>query len=47
MTSLAEAGDLLDIEPHLLDARTGLGETALHYLAVEDHLAGVRFLVAA
>ena len=44
MSSLEEAQGLLAAEPTLLDARTGLGETPLHYLAVEDHLEGVRFL---
>jgi ankyrin repeat protein len=32
---------LLRQEPELLEARTGLGETALHYLAVENQLRAV------
>src|SRR5437667_1948008 len=43
-SSVQEASALLEREPSLLNERTGLGETALHYLAVEDHLVGVRFL---
>jgi ankyrin repeat protein len=43
-SSLDEARALLEAEPSLRDARTGLGETPLHYLAVENHLDGVRFL---
>lgn len=43
-TSLAEAATLLDAEPALLEARDGIGETALHYLAVEGELSAVRFL---
>ena len=43
-SSLKEAGDLLDAEPSLLDERTGLWETPLHYLAVEDEVDAVRFL---
>jgi hypothetical protein len=43
-SSLEEAAALLDAEPFLIDARTGIGETLLHYLAVEDHFEGVRFL---
>jgi ankyrin repeat protein len=35
---------LLDAEPGLLFARDGLGETALHYLVVEDQLEAVKFL---
>ncbi len=36
---------LLASEPNLIEARTGLGETPLHYLAVEDQLDAVRVLV--
>jgi len=42
--SLDQARALLDAEPELLFARDGLGETALHYLAVEDQLAAVQLL---
>ncbi len=38
---------LLRQEPELLEARTGLGETALHYLAVENQLRAVVLLVEA
>jgi len=38
---------LLRSEPHLLEERTGLGETPLHYLAVENHLRAVALLVEA
>ncbi|MES2258849.1 MAG: ankyrin repeat domain-containing protein [Pseudomonadota bacterium] len=36
---------LLAAEPHLMHERTGLGETPLHYLAVENQLAAVKLLV--
>jgi len=36
---------LLRLEPELLESRTGLGETALHYLAVENQLRAVVLLV--
>ena len=36
---------LLSAAPDLITARTGLGETALHYLAVENQLEAVRTLV--
>ena len=38
---------LLRQSPELLEARTGLGETALHYLAVENQLHAVSLLVEA
>lgn len=38
---------LLRQSPELLEARTGLGETALHYLAVENQLGAVKLLVEA
>jgi ankyrin repeat protein len=44
-SSRAEGLALLEREPHLANARTGLGETPLHYLAVENHLEGVKLLV--
>jgi ankyrin repeat protein len=43
--SLDDAASLLSAEPALLCARTGLGETALHYLAVEDQLPSVKWLI--
>jgi ankyrin repeat protein len=36
---------LIAAEPDLLEARTGLGETPLHYLAVENQLRAVILLV--
>jgi ankyrin repeat protein len=42
--SLEEAITLLQAEPHLLHARTGLGETPLHYLTVENQLRAVQLL---
>jgi ankyrin repeat protein len=44
--SLAAAATLLDAEPALVFARDGLGETALHYLAVENQLEAVKWLFA-
>ena len=41
---LDAAAVLLDAEPGLLLARTGLGETALHYLAFENQGEAVRWL---
>ena len=40
------AGELLRANPALLEERNGLGETVLHFLAVEDCLAGVAWLHA-
>lgn len=37
---------LLNAEPGLMAERTGLGETPLHYLAVENQLDAVRLLIA-
>ncbi len=42
--SLDEARDLLSREPALVDSLTGLGETPLHFLAVEDQLDAVKLL---
>jgi ankyrin repeat protein len=42
-----EVVTLVRAEPHLLEARTGLGETPLHYLVVEDQLRAVVLLVEA
>lgn len=35
---------MLHDTPDLLHIRSGIGETPLHYLAVENHLAGVKWL---
>ena len=35
--TMSEVSDLLEASPDLMSARTGLGETPLHYLAVEGH----------
>ena len=43
--SLDAARELLRREPALIAALTGLGETPLHFLAVEDQLDAVRMLV--
>ena len=43
--SLATAALMLDEDPSLLNAGTGIGETPLHYLAVENALEWVRWLV--
>lgn len=45
--SLELMEELLKTNPALLEARTGLHETPLHYLAVEDHLQAVRRLINA
>lgn len=37
---------LLRNNPQLLEARNGIGETVLHYLAVEDCLLGIEWLHA-
>jgi ankyrin repeat protein len=42
--SLEQATILLKAEPSLLNERTGIGETPLHYLAVENQLEAVQFL---
>jgi uncharacterized protein len=44
--STSEGLKLLNAEPNLADARTSMGETPLHYLAVENQLEAVRALVA-
>ena len=44
-TSVNDGLSLLNREPDLLNARTGLGETPLHYLAVENHIEAVKALV--
>ena len=35
---------LIEADPTIIESRSGIGETALHYLAVENHLEGVRWL---
>jgi len=42
-----KARQMLQRHPGLLQARLGLGETALHFLAVEGYAEGVRFLALA
>ena len=44
-SSISEGLRLLNEEPKLIEARGGLGETALHYLAVENQIDAVRTLV--
>ena len=44
-TSVEDGLRLLDAEPDLQNTRTGLGETPLHYLAVEDHIEAIKALV--
>ena len=44
--SLEAAEALLAQEPTLIHSETGIGETPLHYLAVEDKLEAVRWLAA-
>jgi ankyrin repeat protein len=44
-TSVDDGLSLLNREPDILNARTGLGETPLHYLAVENHIEAVKALV--
>ena len=45
LESVDEGLRLLKAEPDLISARDGLGETPLHYLAVENQLDAVRALV--
>lgn len=42
--NLNTVAQLLDEFPALIHEKTGLGETALHYLSVENQLEAVRFL---
>jgi ankyrin repeat protein len=44
-SSISEGIRLLNEEPNLIETRGGLGETALHYLAVENQIDAVRTLV--
>jgi ankyrin repeat protein len=39
------ARQLIQSHPHVLDLRTGLGETALHYLAIENYVDAVKLLI--
>jgi hypothetical protein len=41
----ARARQIVVQDPRVLDFRTGLGETALHYLAVENYAAAVELLI--
>jgi ankyrin repeat protein len=41
----AQARLLVKSHPQVLDLRTGLGETALHYLAIEDYADAVQLLI--
>ena len=41
---LQAAQTLIEQDPSIIEARSGIGETALHYLCVENHLEGVRWL---
>jgi ankyrin repeat protein len=38
------AAALLEADPDLLDARNGIGETVLHFLAIENHQAALQWL---
>ena len=40
-----QAGRILDEHPDILVEKTSTGETALHYLVVENVLEGVQFLL--
>jgi ankyrin repeat protein len=39
------ARHLIESHTHVLDLRTGLGETALHYLAIENYADAVQLLI--
>jgi ankyrin repeat protein len=39
------ARQLIESHPHVLDLRTGLGVTALHYLAIENYADAVQLLI--
>ena len=41
---ISVAESLLNEHPTLLDDRNGIGETVLHFLAVEDFLPGIEWL---
>jgi ankyrin repeat protein len=40
-----QARRVLEEHPEIIELRTGLGETALHYLAIENYAAAVRLLI--
>lgn len=40
-----EAARLIEADPSIIDARNSLGETAFHWLVVEDEREAVRFLL--
>ena len=40
----ARASEMVADNPEVLQMRSGLGETPLHYLAVENHIDGVKWL---
>jgi ankyrin repeat protein len=45
-SSLAEADSMLTAQPNLLTSKTEhVGETALHWLAIENHLDGAKYLL--
>jgi ankyrin repeat protein len=44
--SIQDGARMLAEHPALLHAKTGRGETALHWLAVENHVDAVKFLLA-
>jgi ankyrin repeat protein len=44
-SSVDEGRMLLEANPDLIEARTSLGETPLHFLCVENHIDAVRELV--
>ena len=43
-SDLNEAENIINHNPEIIDAKTGLGETAFHYLVVENQLDAVNFL---
>jgi ankyrin repeat protein len=45
-SDFSSAAALLRAHPHLLEERNGIGETVLHFLAIEDQLSGVEWLQA-
>ena len=44
-SDFATAALLIERDPTILDARNSVGETALHYLAIENQLANVEWLL--
>jgi ankyrin repeat protein len=41
----ARARDLVAVDATILELRTGIGETALHYLAIENYADAVKLLI--